>query len=183
MAVGNLSVYDEKVIKTDFFYDPLELVKQYKKLTDSLPSTAWYQNTQTCLQHSPDCLLQSTEGCGSISRANGRTEQDFSLLNSTYKNTIFEQVIADVGAVRSRFLVKPKHTCYSIHSDRTGRFHLPITTHKHALFVFYEGETSSTIHIPADGYVYWTNTTKPHTFLNAGPNRVHMVMCEGKPQS
>ena len=168
---------DAKIIKTEHSYDPKELVKQYKDIRKRLHSGAWYQKSQTCLQYSPHCLDRWTEGCGSIRRAEGRTEKDFSILNLLYKDTIFETIIADIGAVRSRFLVKPKHTCYSIHSDRTGRFHLPIITHEHALFVFYEGRVSTTLHIPADGHVYWTDTTRLHTFLNAGPERTHLVMC------
>jgi len=168
---------DAKIVRTDFFYDPKEVLSQYNYLKKSLHKEAWYQKSQTCLQYSPHCINRWTEGCGSIKRAEGRTEKDFHILNPLYEGTIFEQIITDVDALRSRFMVKPKHTCYSIHSDRTGRFHLPITTHEHALFVFYEGHVSTTLHIPANGYVYWTNTTRPHTFLNAGPERTHLVMC------
>ena len=166
-----------KIERTEFKYDLEEVNTQWTKVKKSLTPEAWYQKSQTCLQFSPQCVNRWTEGCGSIKRAGGRTEQDFYRLNPIYENTIFEQIINDLGAVRSRVIVKPKHTCYSIHEDRTPRYHLALDTHQHALFVFYEGDRSSTIHIPADGYIYMVDTRFPHTFVNAGPTRTHLVMC------
>ncbi len=189
MDAERVLVYEEakgygvsKIIRTEFQYDIENVRKQWTEIRKQLTLDMWYQKSQTCVQHSPHCINKWTEGCGSIKRVEGKrvegkTEQDFHILNSLYKGTIFEDIIRDINAVRARIMVKPKHTCYSIHSDRTPRFHLPITTHKHALFVFYEGDKSTTLHIPADGYVWWTDTTRLHTFLNAGPERTHLVMC------
>mgnify|MGYP006181756661 CR=1 FL=1 len=171
----------ENIERTEFNYDILEIQEAWDAIcVKSLTHMNWYQKTQTCLQHSPTCIDNFTEGCGSINRAGGRTEQDFHILNSIYKDTIFEKIIRDINAVRTRILIKPKHTCYSIHADRTIRYHLPIYTHKHALFMFYEGATSTTAHIRADGSVWKTDTTKLHTFVNAGPERTHLVMCQGE---
>lgn len=186
MDVEQVLVYEEareygvSIIRTQFRYDIEKVRSQWSEIRKQLTLDMWYQKSQTCVQHSPHCLDRWTEGCGSIKRAEGRTEQDFHMLNSLYKGTIFEDIIRDLNAVRARIMVKPKHTCYSIHSDRTARFHLPITTHQHALFVFYEGHKSTTLHLPADGSVWWTDTTKQHTFLNAGPERTHLVMCQGE---
>jgi hypothetical protein len=170
-----------KIERTEFQYNIKEIQETWDAIcVKSLTHLHWYQKTQTCLQHSSVCVDKFTEGCGSIKRAEGRTEQDFDILNPIYKGTIFEKIISDVNAVRSRIMIKPKHTCYSIHSDRTIRYHLPVYTHKHALFMFYEGATSTTLHIPADGSVWKTDTTEPHTFINAGEERTHLVMCRGE---
>ena len=187
---------DSKILRTDYKYDIDEVLLEWEKIKAKLQHSHWYQGTQTCLQYSSKCKQKftdgygvidgatviSTDGCGNLnSTTTGRTEQDFNLLNPLYENTIFEQIINDVGACRARIMKIPKHTCYSIHSDRVGkpgRYHLPMITNPHALFMFYESEISSTtIHLPANGYVWWTDTTKEHTFINAGPERTHLVMC------
>jgi len=170
----------ENIVQTKHSYDIAEIQYQWKTIQKKLDKSNWFQKSQTCLQYSTQCEDRFTEGCGSIKRAEGRTEQDFHILHSIYKDTIFERIIHDLNAVRSRIMVKPKNTCYSIHADRTIRYHLPIFTHPHALFMYYEGDQSTTIHIPADGYVWKTDTTKPHTFVNAGPERTHLVMCQGE---
>ena len=167
-----------KIERTEFKYDLEAVNTQWIKAKKSLTPEAWYQKSQTCLQFSPQCVNRWTEGCGSIKRAGGRTEQDFYRLNPIYENTIFEQIINDLGAVRTRVIAKSKNTCYSIHLDRTPRYHLAMDTHQHALFVFCESTTVwHPIHIPADGYIYMVDTRFPHTFVNAGPTRTHLVMC------
>ena len=175
---------DSKILRTDYKYDIDEVLLEWEKIKVKLQHSHWYKGTQTSLQYSSKCKQKFTDGCGKLnSTTTGRSEQDFNLLNPLYENTIFEQIINDVGACRARIMKKPKHTCYSIHSDRVARYHLPMITNPHALFMFYESEISSTtissttIHLPADGYVWWTDTTKEHTFINAGPERTHLVMC------
>lgn len=175
---------DSKILRTDYKYDIDEVLLEWEKIKVKLQHSHWYKGTQTSLQYSSKCKQKFTDACGktvAALAAMGRTEQDFNLLNPLYENTIFEQIINDVGACRARIMKIPKHTCYSIHSDRVGkpgRYHLPMITNPHALFMFYESEISSTtIHLPADGYVWWTDTTKEHTFINAGPERTHLVMC------
>jgi len=184
---------DSKILRTDYKYDIDEVLLEWEKIKVKLQHSHWYTGpskdehhslkigTQTSLQYSSKCKQKFTDGCGNLNRIEGRSEQDFNLLNPLYENTIFEQIINDVGACRARIMKKPKHTCYSIHSDRVGkpgRYHLPMITNPHALFMFYESEISSTtIHLPANGYVWWTDTTKEHTFINAGPERTHLVMC------
>ena len=87
---ASFSVWREQAVhwcknsKNRFSYDPKELVKQYKDIRKRLHSGAWYQKSQTCLQYSPQCHDKWTEGCGSIKRAEGRTEKDFHILNLIY---------------------------------------------------------------------------------------------------
>ena len=173
---------DQKIVRTHFQYDIEEIRRTWEELSSvRLSPSQWYQNTQTMLQHSDTCTDPYTEGCGSIKRAHPRTEKDFRHLNPIYKGTIFEDILKEVGACRSRIMIKPKHTCYSLHSDRTGRYHLPIITNPQAFFVFTDPDNprlATLDHIPADGHVYWTNTTRTHSFLNGGDKRTHLVMCE-----
>ena len=68
------------------------------------------------------------------------------------------------------------HSTYSVHQDKAPRLHLALDTHPNAYFFW--PEHKEFVHIPADGFVYWVDTTKPHTFVNAGPDRTHLVMVE-----
>ena len=68
------------------------------------------------------------------------------------------------------------HTTYSVHADKAPRLHLAIVTHDDAYFFWPEHKVF--VNIPSDGYVYWIDTTEKHTFVNAGPDRVHLVMVE-----
>ena len=163
--------------KTPHQYDMDILLNEWNDIQAKLESANWYQGNQTCLQYSDTCEDIFTEGCGSINRSGGRTEMNFLLMNPLYKDTIFEQIINDMGAYRTRIMSLPKHHCYSIHSDRTPRLHLAIKTNKDALFFWPEDMVME--HIPADGYIYRTDTTRRHTFMNCGPEkRTHLVMCE-----
>ena len=167
----------EHVEKTPYQYDIDIILKEWGILKPKLRDNMWHNGNQTCIQHSDTCKDIFTEGCGSISRAGGRTESDFRLMNPLYEGTIFEQIINDMCAHRTRIMTLPKRNCYSIHTDRTLRLHLALETNKDALFFWPEDMVMK--HIPADGNIYRTDTTRKHTFMNCGlEQRTHMVMCE-----
>ena len=76
----------------------------------------------------------------------------------------------------------------SVHIDPTKKSHLALNTNPNAYFIFPKNPIEQTateainipgeiIHIPADGYVYTVDTTKPHMFVNAGEgSRTHLIM-------
>ena len=169
--------------KTNYQFDLDQLNFEWNNIKDfNLTKDHWYQEIQTCLQHSETCVDKYTEGCGSIKRAGGRTERDFCLINDIYRGTLFETIINELNVVRSRIMISKRHTVYSIHKDRTKRSHLVLNTNPDAFFILSENtiEKSEIMHIPADGYIYMVDTTKPHTFVNAGEeSRTHLVMCHG----
>ena len=131
-------------------------------------------SSQTCLQRNPNILSNPfTDGAGSF-RNTDKVELDYNRLNELYKGTIFEDVIGDLDGVRSRIMIKKMHTTYSVHSDKTPRYHLALTTSPNAYFIF--PTLSKIMHIPADGYVYEIDTTIPHSFANCGEDRTHLVI-------
>ena len=76
---------------------------------------------------------------------------------------------------RTRLMVMEGRRCYSIHTDDNPRLHIAITTHNQAKFIF--TSPPEIIHIPADGHVWWVDTTKEHTAINASKDmRVHLLM-------
>lgn len=69
----------------------------------------------------------------------------------------------------------PPRKCYSVHQDPTPRLHIPIITNEHCWMVWPKDQFC--VHLN-EGYVYWTNTQKYHSFLNGGTeDRIHIVMC------
>lgn len=77
---------------------------------------------------------------------------------------------------RTRLMTMHPRTCYSIHSDSNPRIHIPIVTHRQARFIF---TTPPAIrHLPADGSVWWVDTTKEHSAMNGSTiDRIHLVAC------
>ena len=85
-------------------------------------------------------------------------------------------VIDDFDLYRTRYMYLPSITTYGIHKDRTPRIHIPIETNHNCFFVL----DDEVVRLPADGSVYWVDTTLTHTFVNANAHlakfvRVHLI--------
>ena len=165
--------------KTDIQYDIEQVKWEYDNLFLHRNTPDWYESeggggTQLCLQSYNNDTDPYTNGCGSMSRFPDRTEYMYNTLNPIFKNTVFEDIAE--GHFRARFMKMIMHTTYSVHADKAPRLHLAIDTHDDAYFFW--PEHKEFVHIPSDGYVYWIDTTEKHTFVNAGPDRTHLVMVE-----
>lgn len=96
----------------------------------------------------------------------------YSTLNSYFENTEFENIIKKYNLKRTRLMWVGPYACYSMHQDTTPRIHIPLITNPECYFVFKDGGIE---HLPV-GNVYWTNTTKLHTFMNcSNQHRLHLV--------
>lgn len=96
----------------------------------------------------------------------------YSTLNSYFENTEFENIIKKYNLKRTRLMWVGPYACYSMHQDTTPRIHIPLITNPECYFVFKDGGIE---HLPV-GNVYWTNTTKLHTFMNCSDqHRLHLV--------
>lgn len=85
-------------------------------------------------------------------------------------------IIEKFNLYRTRFMFLPSITCYGYHKDNTPRIHVPIETNNNCFFVL----DDKIVRLPADGSVYWVNTTLPHTFVNSNSHasnftRIHLV--------
>jgi hypothetical protein len=77
---------------------------------------------------------------------------------------------------RARLMTMHPRTCYSIHVDNNPRIHIAIKTHRQARFIF--TVPPAVRHIPADGTVWWVDTTKEHSAMNGSmEDRIHLVAC------
>ena len=150
------------VVKTNHFYDLDRCLVEWEfiqmrmgmKLYDNdevLGTGIYGQRRQTCLQQiSANNKLDWLEG------------------------TVFADIIRDVDGERSRIMEMNSYTTYSVHKDKSPRYHLALTTNPNAYFIF--PTLNEIMHIPADGCLYEVDTTKPHSFVNCGPDRTHLVI-------
>ena len=166
------------VERTDWSYDLDKCLLQWEMIKSSLGDVLWGDTEgfrdQTSLQRSNKFVNNPyQDGVGSIIRTNNVTS-DFVILNEGYEDTIFADVIRDTRGVRTRKMIKQMHTTYSVHYDKTPRYHMALITNPDAYFIF--PTLNEIIHIPADGFVYEVDTTIPHSFVNCGEDRTHLVI-------
>ena len=90
------------------------------------------------------------DGAGSFKQTS-KEESSYDTLVPCYEGTLFENIINDLSGVRTRVMVVSKHTTYSIHKDRTKRYHLALITNPHAFFLFPNaGLHNPLVHIPIE---------------------------------
>ncbi len=163
----------------DKIYNFPRLASEWKKIKNTLEPNNWYRDNQTMIQYSEYDDDIWTDGCGSLShRIQQRQKQittgkEYCILNPLCEGTIFEEIISDLGGTRARVMIKEEKTAYSVHADIAFRCHLALETNPDAYFVF--PKEQKVFHIPADGNAYIVDTTRPHTFVNCGADRTHLV--------
>ena len=102
----------------------------------------------------------------------GMEEADFNKLNVPEDSEI-ARFIKTEGLTRARLLVLPEKSCYTFHYDPTPRIHLVVQTNE---WSFMTDDRLKLFHVPANGYPYYFDTTKPHTALNSSwEDRIHIV--------
>lgn len=105
---------------------------------------------------------------------------EFNYMNSIFLNTIWEETIKLLPCKisRARIMIMKPESVLSIHRDIEPRWHLALFTDPACLF--YDHDSQTAFHIPADGYFYRIDTTRVHTAFNATANfyRIHLVINE-----
>jgi hypothetical protein len=185
------------VKRTNHCYDLNRCLVEWDHIQSRLGDNLWSKplgvNRQTCIQRSnKDDVNPYTDGTGSITGRKGPagvdgnnpvkdhiliSQSDYIILNDIYEGTVFADVIRDMHGERSRIMHMQPRTTYFVHKDKTPRYHLALTTNPNAYFIF--PTLNEIVHIPADGYVYEVDTTILHSFVNCGPDRMHLVMSKG----
>ncbi len=95
-----------------------------------------------------------------------------SSLAHTYFKEVYDTLSQKMTLGRVRLLRTFPRTSLSWHRDPEPRIHIPIMTNPGAIMLINHHCT----HMPADGSVYFTDTTYYHSALNGGEQeRVHLV--------
>ena len=177
----------------DYNFDIEQLTSECKNLIDTVDLHK--HHNQISLKHTADDLLDDLwyQGCGSLKYKFGEDfidddgnlkentvkleQKDFTRLNTALAGTYLEQVHNDIAKDytfgRLRLMAMPHKKCMSMHTDTSKRIHIPIVTNENCLMII----DNQVHHMPANGKAYLTDTTKPHTALNANHSfmRLHLL--------
>tara|TARA_B100000287_G_scaffold94771_1_gene86910 strand:+ start:5973 stop:6551 length:579 start_codon:yes stop_codon:yes gene_type:complete len=160
-------------------FDTNKLFESYLEIKDFYNS-----NDQIALQH----LASTTEnkhkdGIGWLDRSDiVPSDYLFNIWNEEIEDTYIIECLKSLPfpVVRSRIMVQPPKSCYTLHKDKVPRMHIPIygaydTTGKGGRFVFTHGEIMKF----EEGQVILVNTTLEHTAMNCSNSkeRIHIVSC------
>jgi hypothetical protein len=174
----------------------VNLVQVQQDLEDVLGHCSWNWSDQDGignsigLNHRPGAENPWTDNWGSLvdPKTGNRkaTELDFSEWNKNcpaYTKSVVENLAEQEGFQigRVRYLRLDKKTGLTVHQDFEPRYHLAIKTTPFSFFgkvVNDQEESALCYNIPADGYFYKADTTKPHFVYNGSwEDRIHLVIC------
>lgn len=90
----------------------------------------------------------------------------------TYLKEVYDELCRHMMIGRMRLLKKKPFDANSWHRDPEARIHIPIFTNPGSIMMI----NNHCTHMPADGYVYFTDTRGYHMAVNGGErDRVHLV--------
>ena len=99
-------------------------------------------------------------------------ELSYTNINTVFKDSVFEELINKYKFHRTRLMWVNPYACYSMHKDENPRIHIPLITNAECYFVFRNGKI---VNLKQD-FVWWVDTTQPHTFMNCSDlPRLHLV--------
>jgi hypothetical protein len=161
----------------DYFDEIVKEVLNLVKITKFSPDVGHQLSLQVCggTDSSDESWWQSIGKITTPERT--LIEKKFNTIHPALKNTKIEKWInsmIEYGIVRTRLLIIPPKTTYSVHKDPTPRIHLPIVTNKHSYICL--PDYSIMKHLPADATSWWIDTRHNHTAINCGLEpRIHIV--------
>jgi hypothetical protein len=162
----------KKLHNVDYFND---IVKECQELLFKVPLKG---NINQLSLQSKDPNIEDWYGSTGTVYKNGSQEifeEEYCYINPSLKGSAIEKWIHSLGNVfRTRLMIVPPRTCYSLHNDSTARIHLPIITSPDNFMCFPSENVMQ--HFPANGDSFWVDTTKYHTFMNCSlAKRIHLV--------
>lgn len=151
----------------------------------------WPMTNQIGLRHRPGATDSWQDGVGSLydheSEEHKAVESDFTVWNEHTPEYTKQQIIKlsaefnfTVGRVRYMRLM-PK-AGLTVHADTEIRFHYVLETNPYSYVCSHNTSGHAMCyHLPANGFFYQVDTTRPHFVYNGGKaERIHLVICAGK---
>lgn len=158
-----------KIIKEKIDFDQLKI-----EVLDALEKHSDGSN-QIILQTLTEGVEDWNTGVGRVEELDIKMENDYVYIQPSLAGSELERIMKQYNAFRTRIMRMPAKFCYSVHKDATPRIHIPIITNTQAWMVWpYDSKTF----LLRESLIYWTDTTKHHTFFNGSDeDRIHLVMC------
>lgn len=136
-------------------------------------NAGWKDLDQVGLQgHKPD-LDPAEEWKNSVGKGENLQYPETYFKYPLFKLPTINRIMDKYGMKRTRIMKSNPKTCLTMHQDLTKRIHIPLISNEKC-FMAIEDKN----YILKPGKVYLTNTTLPHTAVNASETyRVHIVGC------
>ena len=145
-----------------------------KEVLDTIERVGNNQNQIMCQTHT-DGIEDWQNGVGKLSGLEHSKEEDYKFIQPSLKSSYIAAFIKQFRGFRTRIMIMPTHHCYSIHYDLTPRIHIPIMTNSQSWMIWPFENSCNRLET---GNIYWTDTTKHHTFINGSEAaRIHLVIC------
>ena len=186
-----MNTINDVIKKYNLGIDPVAMKKDFEFLLPKIEEIGWwgakgathqFQIAIQARENSPDPYHECCGPQPNLNKnddSNPLTEGSFNQVNDLFKGSEFERLISlfPIEITRTRILKLRNKSAYRLHRDMTYKFHIPIVTTPSNLFIFPEQQHRHIIHLPADGTVYFTDTSVCHTFMNGGiTDRYHVVL-------
>lgn len=157
---------------------PLEKIVDFDKFKDEvllIIKNIGFKDNQIILQSKSDVEEWHT-GIGSIDQLEDKDETLYCNLHKSIEHTEIAKIIKKYNGYRARIMFLEPRKCYSVHADYSPRIHIPIETNDQCWMLW--PHDNHCTRMPVE-YAYFTDTSKPHTFLNGSLNkgRIHLIFC------
>lgn len=177
---------DEVVRKIDHPFDFSRIREAADEIEAKCPFT--HENRQISLKHQRETVQDPRDGVGPLQNiyapGGPAFERDFRFFRQEFRNSYLREFAETIEASlsiklgRIRLMNLPGRRCYSLHQDRTVRYHFVLKTNPQAIFVF---PRQGVFHLPADGFLYRVDTRHTHSVMNGAlSDRVHLVFNEAE---
>ena len=183
--------FEDLIKKYDIGIESDVMVKEFERLLPDIDKMGWWtegkqgHQAQFAIQSRKDSDNPYYESCGPQPHLNKEykgytlTEGSYDTTNEMFKDTYFENILNmfPFPVCRVRFVRLSSKACYRFHRDMTYKFHIPLVTNPSNVMIWPEQSHRIIVHMPADGYIYFTETAISHTALNGGQDyRYHIVV-------
>jgi len=167
-------------------YDMRLLTAHWQQVQQKLTADHWYSGdtathqNQIAVQGSVYDENPYTDSCGRHRlKGTGRKSSEWNIVNELFRGTLIEELAHYTDAYKMRIMRLYPHSMYSVHIDKSPRFHIALNTNPGCFFLW--PDRKEILHIPADGNIYYTNTCPRHTYCNSGEEyRDHIVFQSDK---
>lgn len=183
----------EFIEKTDVFADLTSMKDDLNRIIDQIgwpkkvdSNGKTLSSNQIGLNHRLGADDQFLDNVGSLMAQTLAKETDFTEYNDiigSYTKESLERLSQKESTRfgRIRYMLLPEKTGLTVHTDTEIRYHYVLETNSNAFFGEKVNEphlSAKCYHIPADGYFYRVDTTRPHFVYNGSREpRIHLVIC------
>ena len=157
-----------------FQLDIVDTDRLQKEIEDVLGH--WPPDGNTPRQTMLQGLIDQTDVYYGTGRLDTLKHSETEFCHTLHSTPYINSLLKEFGMHRSRIMIMNRGV-YSWHYDPSYRLHIPVLSNHSNNFMVIDDE----VHRMPVGSIYFTNTTKMHTYVNTSDEtRVHIIGCVDK---